>query len=197
MTRLVLALLAVAALAVTAAAQPTAEQAKRSEEVLRKVRMLDLYNHILPVLITSDQARQILPAIEKARQRVRDIQKQEALDMAALESKLDSALKAATDTGQVPGRPILAEVQKLFRNFTLRRALAAEENAQVVAEVFKKTLNEGQRKAAANSLNLSLISPGMKVEEMTEDDKLHVYIREIILDPAAYDVLVAISLKKD
>jgi hypothetical protein len=169
------------------------QKAKRSDEVIVKVRQLDLLNHILPVIMTKEQLRTILPAIEKARGNVRTIQRMEADDLIKFEAKVDAALGKAYETGQVPTRDLLGELQKLMHALGVRRSIAVGENMEAVMKVVEQTLDPGQKKAAANSMDPGEIEPGRKVEEMTEEQKLRFWVQYVLLDPIAYEVLVKLS----
>jgi hypothetical protein len=39
-------------------------------------------------------------------------------------------------------------------------------------------------------LNPKIYDPGVKTEELKDDDRLRLFVREVFLDPLAYDVLV-------
>lgn len=169
-----------------AQADPAAE---RSFEVQRKMRQLDLLNQLLPLLLTKDQILKILPAIERARQNVRDIERLEAQDLARLETRLTEAVKAGVESQKLPDREFMVELSKLVRAFSIRRQVAAAENVTTVLEVFNAQLNAGQKKAAANSLNPKLYDPKADLETMTDEQKIRLYIQEILLDPLAYELL--------
>jgi hypothetical protein len=168
-------------------------RSQRSGEILDKIRQIDMLNHILPVLMTKEQIRKLLPAIEKARAKVRDIQRLEAEDLTKFESKIDGVLARGFEKGEVPTRDVLNELHKLMAAFSLRRQIAAGENMEVVMPVVEATLDAGQKKAAGNSLHASIVAPDTKPEELTDEQKLRFYVQHILLDPAAYDVLVRLS----
>lgn len=195
MVKVVMAVLMVI-VAAAAVAQPLSpeQQAKRSDEILKKMRQMELANQILPLVMTKDQLRQVLPPIEKARRNVRDLQTEEFETMRKFEERLDTAIKNATDKGRLPGQTLLMEMNRLLLAFSLKRQAVASENVTLVLDVLNKTLNAGQLKAAANSLDMRLFDPSVKAEELTETAKVRFYVGQVLLDPLSYDLLVKMSI---
>lgn len=187
--------LVVAMTAVFAGAQTVdPERAQKSDEVFQKATKLDLLNQILPLLFTKEQYRDILPSIERARQRVRETQKLEADELVKLDKQLDAALKDAMEKGVVPPRELLTEVSKTLQKLSIARGIISGQNTQEVFDAFVKTANAGQKKAAANALSPKLFDPSAKPEEMSDDEKLRVFVREILLHPMAYDIMRKLSI---
>jgi hypothetical protein len=185
--------LALLALNLVSAFAQSASDVERAETILIKTRKLELLNQLLPVLMTKEQIKALLPAIEKARANVRTIHKMEADDLKKLEAKLDESIKNGLEKGAVPPREQIQDIAKLMRAFQIRRQVAANENLETVLPVFMKELNAGQQKAAANSLDPRFFDPNAKPEEMKVEDKVRVFVREIVLDPLSYDLLVKLS----
>jgi hypothetical protein len=173
----------------TASIQDAETRGAKSNEILTQMRQLDLLNQILPLLMNKDQIGKLLTAIEKARANVRNIEQLEDQDLAKQAQKVSEATKAGFDQQKLPERELLVELNKLVRAFSIRRQVAIGENVTTVKEAFDAVLNPGQRKAAANSLNPGLFDPSLKVEQMSEEQKIRFFIQEILLDPLAYDVL--------
>lgn len=172
-------------------AQRSDEKAKRSDAILNKIRHLDLLNHILPLTLTKEQIGALLPVIEKCRQSVRKIELMEHDDLVKFESKIDKAVEDGIKKDLVPGRELLNELNKLILAFRVRRQVAIGENVDLVLPVVKKEFNKGQIAVAANSLDPKAF--GMDPEKMTEDDRLKLYIRDILLDMLAYDLLIRLQ----
>ena len=63
-------------------------------------------------------------------------------------------------------------------------------NENTVYDKIVLNLNAGQKKAMANDLDPASITPGIKVESMSDEAKIRFYIRNILLDPLCYDLLV-------
>jgi hypothetical protein len=66
----------------------------------------------------------------------------------------------------------------------------------MVMEAMKTSLNAGQMKVAANALDFKLYNPNIKPEEIKEEDRLRLYVQEVLLDPLAYDLLVKMQSNK-
>jgi hypothetical protein len=190
MKHLLICLSVLLALVSSAPAQLASDdQAKRSDEILKKMRQIDLLNQMLPLALSKDQINKLLPSIEKARQRVKDQQKEEFKLMTQYEGKIDAAVKAGIDKGDVPDIALLRELNAVMTTMELRRDAVASENADAVLSEMKKALNAGQLKVAANSLNPKLFDPSVKVDEMTQDQKILFFVRNIMLDPHSYDLM--------
>ncbi len=196
MTYRLLALLLGLCLALPILAQPTEAQVKKSAEIQKKLRQLDILNQVLPVLMTKEQLDDVLKALAKARQKAMDVEKAEAEVMAEQEKKIDAALAAAKNEAKVPSDELVADLTKMFDRFDAFRKIVVEENTQIVTEALEKTLNKGQIKAAANALNLQWMNPGLETESLTDAQKLRLWARAVLLDPLAYDVLRELSRAK-
>lgn len=175
--------------------QITADQmAAQSTVIFEKNLKLDLYNQILPILFTKEQLRAILPAIERARQAVRETEKLEFEELKKLEKELDAALKEAETNQKIPPPELMTKVSNTLKKLSTARMLIIQMNTQAVYDAFMKATNAGQQKAAANSLNLALIMPGAKPEDVKDEDKIRIYVREILLHPTGYEILRKLSL---
>ncbi len=168
--------------------------ARKSTEIFDKATKLDLMNQILPILLTKEQYREILPSIERSRQRVRETERLEAGELKKIEPKLDEALKSANDKGAVPPRELLTEVSTMIRKFSIARKIISDQNTQEVLDAFNKSANAGQKKAATNALNPKMFDSAAKPEEMKDEDKLRIFVREILLHPMAYEVMRKLSI---
>jgi len=190
MKSLLIALAVMFALIGGASAQISEDKAKKSTETIEKMRQLDLLNQLLPLVMTKEQIRKLLPSIEKSRADVKTEEGTEADLIAKYAARVDQAVKDGIQKGDVPDKKFLVELNALIRTMSMRRDAIAHDNVDRVLEAMKATLNAGQLKAAANSLNPTVFLTGIKVEEMTEDQKIRLFIQEIMLDPLAYDILV-------
>jgi hypothetical protein len=186
--------LAVATVVCLAQTQPAPVEADR---ILMKIRELDLLNQILPVLMKPEQIKKILPALEKAREAEKRIQKDEVAVLKKLEPTLDPALASAKDKGQVPTRETLNEMFGALRDLRTRRLVMVAEQSENVLKTVEETLDAGQIKAAANSLDPKIGHEGMDVTKLSDRDKLRTWVRIVLMDPAAYGLLVDLSRKKD
>jgi hypothetical protein len=190
MKRFSLAVFLIVALAGASFAQ---DKAAQSNIVLDKMRQIDLLNHILPLAMKKEQILKILPIIEKARRDVKAQTDEEAKLLQQSAAKVDKAVKDGIEKGDVPDKQLLRELNAMVRLFSMKRAAVASDNAVMVLDVLKTTLNAGQLKVAANTLDFKIYNPNIKPEEIKEEDRLKLYVQEVLLDPLAYDLLVKIQ----
>lgn len=189
MKRFLIVLSVVLAISSAVFAQTT-DKGKQSAATLDKMRQIDLLNHLLPLVMTKEQIRKMLPTIEKARRDVRTQEDEEAKFLAQSAAKIDKAVQDGIDKGDVPDKQLLKELNAMIRLFTMKRKEIGDDNAKMVLDVMKTTLNAGQLKAAGNSLDFKIYNPGIKPEEISDEARLTLFVREILLDPLAYDLLV-------
>lgn len=173
------------------------ERSKAADEILRKVRRLDLMNQILPLVLTKAQYAKVLPAIEKARAAVKKQEQVEYDFLSKLAPKIDKSLKEAVDQGKVPGNEVINQTWATFQTLGITRKAVADDNVDKVFDVLKSTLNAGQLKTAANTVNVKAFDPGADPKTMTDDAKVRIYVRLILLDPLAYDLLLQLSRKAE
>jgi len=172
------------------------EKAKRSSATLEKMRQIDLLNQLIPLVMTKEQIRGLLPVIEKCRAEVKKWQSEEADILAKYDVRVSKAVDDGVKNGDVPDKAFLKELNAVIRMFSMKREAIAAENTANVMTVMKAQLNAGQLKAAGNSLNPRVYDTNIKPEEMKDDDRLALFIREIMLDPLAYDLLVKMQSGK-
>jgi hypothetical protein len=171
----------------------TPDQSKKSEQVLMKMRQIDLLNQIIPLALQKEQIDKLLPAVERARSKVVQIQKDEASALEKLDSKISDAIKTSEEKGVAPPKTLLEELAQATNNMSQKRMLAIDENTEAVLRVFNDVCNAGQKKAAANSLAPQLLDPSLEPDKMTQADKVRFFVGEILLDPQAYEVLVQLQ----
>ena len=180
-----------------ALAQAPNPDAVRSDEILKKVAELDSLIQIVPLALTKEQIPPLLSAIEKVRQKQKELYKQEAKDLTALDTKVAKVVDDGVEKNVYPPRELQLQVAGTMRAMGLRRNLFYQEMTNDVFDVCKKTLNEGQLKTMEKSLKPELLEPGLKGTEMDSDARIKFFVRKIILDPVAYDVLLKMSRRKD
>lgn len=185
---LALALLALGAALCPAQLPPTPEGA-RSDEILRKVARLDSLIQLVPLNLTKEQMNPILSAIEKERQKLRELQSTEAKDLVGLDAKVSKAVDDGQQKNVYPPRDLQVEVAKMMRALGIRRQMFNGEMVDMVYGVCKNTLNEGQLKVMEKSLKPELLDPSLKGVDMDSEARIKFFIRKILLDPVAYDVL--------
>lgn len=189
--RLIFSLAISLVFASAAFAQP-ATPGSRSDQILLKARDIDLLNHLLPLLLTKDQINGILPLIEKCRKKVKDVEAEEAKDLASLEGEIDAAVSKGIKEQLVPPKTIINKLTALFTGFTIRRQAAANENADFVLPELKKILKAGQWQTAVHTIDPSRYDPKIDVKTMSENDRVKFFIKDVILDPNTYPLLIKI-----
>lgn len=175
----------------------TTDMGKKSDEVVAKMRQIDLLNQIVPLALKKDQINALLPVIERARSKVTQIEKDEAAALAKLDGKISAAVKKSIETNTPPPKEIMTEIAQATSDMSMKRLLAIDENTAAVLKVFNDSLDAGQKKVAANSFAASYINPNVKPDEIKEADKITFFIKEVLLDPQAYDLLIQLSKHVD
>jgi hypothetical protein len=176
----------------TGGSQPTAQET-HSTLIVEKIYKVDLLNQILPLLMTKEQLKALLPSIEDARQNVATVKKKEYEELRRLEGMLDRVISEGIEKGEVPKSEDRALAMKTIGSLSMGRQFVAASNSQKVADKLKEVLNKGQLKAAANSLDSRFLE-GKKVEEVSEDERINIFVREVLLHPQAYEVMRKMSL---
>jgi hypothetical protein len=192
--RLSLVLLLLSGLAALAPAQRlTADQREESDRVLKKIRSMELYNQILPVLMSADQVKALLPIIEKHRADADRFEVDEHRLLLQLEKDVDAAVTNAREKGQLPGPKILSDANIHFKAFLMKREALIADTVSKLKTVMNEKLNAGQVKAAAHAFNPVVF--GIKEEELTEDKRLDYWVRAVLMDNQAYPILIELSKK--
>ncbi len=176
-----------------AAAQSSADQGQQSDAIVAKMRQIDLLNQIVPLALTKEQIGKILPAVERARAKVRQIQKDEAVTLSKMDGKVSDAIRKCIESSSPPTKELMNEIAQTTQDMSDRRVSAIAENTIAVLKVFNETCNAGQKKAAAGSFSPQYVNPNVKPDELTQDQKVTFFVREILLDPQAYDILVQLE----
>jgi hypothetical protein len=162
--------------------------AASSTRIQEKVRRVELLNLLLPVLLTKEQITALLPSVLKARKADEDLKKREAAVLRTLEADLDRMIKAGLDSKQVPPLEVVGKVSTAFQAMAItRRSLVDEQVGLVLAEV-EKNLDSGQRKAAGGLVPKSAANP-TNPEAATDEERLKIWVRSVLLDPLATDML--------
>lgn len=184
-------------LAIAAPAQLSTEQRqKRATEIMTKARQVDLLNQIMPLLLTTKQIDQILPALDKIRNEQRKMELAEFDALTKIEKKLDDAIADSIKNGRSPNGALIAEMFGTFRMFQMRRGAESGEAMAELIAVVNKTLNEGQKKAMKGALRPSLIDPSIDPKTLTDERRMQFFCQVVLLDPAAYSLLSRMAAKK-
>jgi len=186
----------VASLALAAAPQQATQPASQpdpKQDINYQIAKLDALNHVLPLLLTKDQANKILTALEKVREKERQVRKMEDDQLKPFRERIAKAVEDGEKKKLVPDRQLLADLAKLLGAFDRVRAATAEDNVSLIEETLKSTLNAGQLKTLAKSLDPRFFAPDLKIEEITDSERIRIFIRAILLQPATYDLLVELA----
>jgi len=197
MKKPLLALLTLACLVSVAPAQTLTPDAARSDAILKNVAKLDVLIQVVPLLLTPEQIPPLLQAIEKVHQRQKELYAQEAKDLTTIEAKVKKVVDDGINKNIYPPRDVQTEIATFMRAAAARRTLFYNQMTDDVFQVCKTTLNEGQLKTMEKSLKPELLDPSIKPDSMDSDAKVKFFVRKVILDPNAYDVLVEMAKKKD
>ncbi len=189
----ILLLVVISALSMSAFANQSNAQGDKATEIGKKIRQLDLLNQILPVLMTKEQLKAIIPAVQKARNEERVLAQKELKMMAEKEAKVDAAIKEGKSKQLVPSKELVAELSQMYNAFVIARRMMMTSQIEAIRLVMEKNLNKGQIKAAANALNPKIFDPSADLSTITEERKLELWIQNILLDPQAFDILVELS----
>lgn len=171
--------------------------AARSDAIMKKVGELDALIQIVPLALTKEQIPPLLSAIEKVQHRQKEIYALEAADLAKIEAKLTRTVDDGADKGIYPPRTTQNEIAALMRAMGIRRTLFYNDMVDNVFVVCKATLNVGQLAVMEKSLKPEAFDPSQKGSTMDSDAKIKFYVRKVLLDPPAYDVLLQMSRRKD
>lgn len=194
---LALSLTLLATLTVAASAQIiSTDKGKASDEIIMKIHKVELLNQILPLFLTKTQINdKILPAIEKARGKWRDLLAQEDDVLSKIGPQVDETITNAIDKSQYPSRDLLLDIQAKTKSMSLKRTVLTIQLVDDITGVLKDTLDKGQMKALIGSFDARFIDPKTKPEEMSEDTKRSFFVQNVFMDPACREILIDIAKK--
>ncbi|MCE9558634.1 MAG: hypothetical protein K8R88_06755 [Armatimonadetes bacterium] len=188
-------LVALVAAPLQAAAQIPSAQGKRADEIMIKMRQIDMLGQLLPALFTKEQLKAILPVVEKGRKDAKGVEANEYKVLVELEKKLDASIKNAVEKGQMPKDDIRKEIRSTYKAFSLIREGLIADNLDAIIAVMDKELNKGQKKAIANSLNPKYFDPNLDTSKWEDDQKIRFWVRVVLLDPTSYELLTKMAAK--
>ncbi|MEQ1820979.1 MAG: hypothetical protein ABL949_00540 [Fimbriimonadaceae bacterium] len=171
---------------------PAQDRGAVSDDIFSRGVQLQLLNQIMPLLMTKEQWRKVLPSVEEAREAVRKTEKLEADELKKLQTKMDEAYKNALEKGELPKKELLIEFQTKLSDFSKTRRIIADINTTKVQEAFVATANEGQKKTAIGSITPADF--GFKADELKDEARLRLFVSEILLNPIAYDLMRKLSI---
>lgn len=175
-----------------AVAQVNASDPHKINATIEQLEELDLANRILPLLMTKDQIRKLLPEIEKCRSNVRAQEKKEADRIRPLQPEIDKYSKEVLE-GKMPPTEFTDKVSEMFEKFQNERLQVKVANALVLTEAMGKHLNEGQLRAAIGVVDKVYDDAKRTWVGGNETAKLQFYAVTIFLSDRAYDLLVKLA----
>ncbi len=165
------------------------QMAKESTAMVANMRKVELLNQILPLALQPSQIQQILPVLERVRDKQRKLLIQEHKDLLDFQKQTQAAVDAGLQ-GKLPSADFIRTIEAFYKANDIRRQVANGENLDTLMPVIQKVLDKGQQKVMANSLTLQFFEPDLSPANATDDQKERVFCREVLLDPLAYDLLV-------
>ena len=165
------------------------ESYAKADAVLANMNRVDFLGKILPLNLKKDQINALLTALEKARAQERDIRGKDAVELAKLDDEVAKAVDAAIAEQNVPSVELQNKIIRVTKALAIRRQVATGEMTNDVYAVCARVLDPGQLKVMGEILRPDLVAPGTDRKAMGDADKQKFFIRYILLDGVAYDVL--------
>lgn len=169
------------------------DNSAKATEIGRRIHQLNLLNQVLPVLMTKDQIKKLLPVMEKQRQAVKDLEKREFDEMMKIDAKVQAAVKDAKEKQILPSDELNAEIQTLASKFNLERVKLLALQINELAAAMEVHLNAGQIKSAAMALNPKIYNPEVDESQYTEKERLLLWVRYVLMDPEIYPLMIELS----
>ncbi len=177
-----------------ASAQPATDPFK-VQAILDTLAEIDAANQVLPLLLTKDQIKKLLPIIEKCRNNTRNQQKKEADRLKELRGEAEK-VDAEAIKGLVPSKEFVDKVDALFKKFDNERTGLIIANGLILRDTLKDILNDGQRKAAIGVVDKIFNAQDKKWEDGTPDAKLQYFALSVLTGDRAYNLLSKLSAAK-
>lgn len=193
MKNLILCFSLVLALVTGASAQVVTPKGAQSDEVLLNIRKIDILNQLLPLAIRKDQYNALLTAMEKAKQKEKQLREQEDVDLAKIAPDISNAVKEGTEKGTVPNHDMQVRVMKILNAMAIRRQVAIGEMVDDFVAATSTVFDAGQKKVMQNSLDKAALDPSLKPAEMTDEQKLKFFVKKVFLDQVCYDMLLKLQ----
>ena len=187
--------LAVAMLSSFAFSQEYTKEGKEVDATILKIDKLHLLKYITPLLLKKTQINAIMTTLEKCQAKQKEIIALDAKEFKKIEPDIDKALDGALNDGSYINRGLQSQIVKLQDALIIRRKLATSEMVDMLLETCKKSLNEGQITAMHNLNDPNFVEGATKITQLPDDEKVKLYIREILLSPLTYDLLKQLAKK--
>ena len=175
--------------------QITRNDPHKIQPVLDMLAEIDAANQVLPIVLTKEQIKKLLPVIEKCRQNVRNQEKKEADRLKALKAEADK-VHAEAVRGLVPSQEFLDKVNKLFDTFDNEARGVIIANTIIILDALKGLLHEGQKRAVIGVVDKIYNEETKTWEEGSDERKLGYFGIRVLLSDSAYQLLVKLSMAK-
>ena len=170
--------------------------AQENEEALRinrNIRKLLVLNQLLPLLLTGSQAKALLPSIEHAHAAERRIREQELEVMKSNNHRIDAAIRAAEKGNRITTGKENERIIGMLYELGQHRASMIRTESEKVRLAMVKVLNVGQVKAASHSFDPRWLDNNLDPKTMSDEQKLRIYVRMVLLDESVTDYLISKS----
>ncbi len=183
---------------------PTEAQ-KKSQLAQLRISQLDVLVQVVPMVLRKEQFPAILTALEKIRADDQRTFKVEDDEINKLAKELDDTYDLAVKKGVYPSKDLIAKIGKVTRALGIQRQILSSVHVDDLYKVLvggpatpdspvqKGVLDAGQQKAVANSLDHKYFGETAKESEISDEKKIKIFIRYILLDPLCYDILVQLQ----
>jgi len=168
------------------------QMAKESTAIVTNMRKVELLNQILPLALQPSQIQQILPVLERIRDKQRKLLIQEHTDLMQMQKQSEAAVNDGMK-GKLPDADFVRTIEAFYKANDIRRQVATGENLDILMPKLTSILDKGQQKVMANSLTLQFFEPDLSPANATDEQKMRVFCREVLLDPLCYDLLVQMA----
>jgi len=165
------------------------DEAARSAKVQENMRRVDLLRWLMPLVLRKDQFDKILPVFAKIKSEQRKVLEDEDKQFLALEKELEEAIRKAKEENVFPKRDLVTKCIRLVQALGLRRRMARADLTEEMYKVVDSTLDAGQKKAMT-AIEWKEIDPTAELEGKPDADKIRFFVRVVLLDPLAYDILI-------
>ncbi|MFN8138356.1 MAG: hypothetical protein U0R49_01005 [Fimbriimonadales bacterium] len=160
--------------------------------VMDRLAQIDKANQILPLLLTKDQIKQLLPKIERCRENIRNQEKKEADRIKVLGPDADKVYNE-TLKGIVPSQDFLSKTRSLFDQFAQERNGVKAANSIILIEAMDQIFDRGQKQRIIGVVDKVFNERSMKWESGTEGEKLSFFALNVLLDDDGYQFLVKLG----
>ncbi len=161
-------------------------------EVQTMLGEIDVANRILPLVLTKEQIRKILPVIERCRQNVRNQEQKEARELLAMAEEIEK-VHAGVIKGVVPSPEFLAKMNDVFKRFENERNAVKMANGILLGQTLNEVLHDGQKRAIVNVVDKVFNEQNRKWEEASEDAKIQFFALGILMSEDGYNFLVKLN----